>query len=275
MINFIANTLTIKPLNYPGKSRIFLNVLDRVWNLILLCAVIFLLLINHSFGQQTDPVLIKMFPGRGQVPEKGWKWHEGDNPEWANPAFDDAGWKPLNPAADIHDSLFELKKASIGWLSIKLIPDSNIVKKQLRLSIPQSVASEIYLDGVLVKTYGMASSEAGKVKDYNPLFNPFILPVKDNGNNIPQKIADKIFRPFFTTKLTGQGTGLGLSLSYDIIKTQGGDVKVENKEGQGTAFVILLPIVKAHGGELKVEMKEGEENELSFNCQQRDRKCKN
>jgi two-component system NtrC family sensor kinase len=67
-----------------------------------------------------------------------------------------------------------------------------------------------------------------------------ILTVKDNGNGIPQNIVDKIFQPFFTTKPTGQGTGLGLSLSYDIIKAHGGEIKVETKEGEGTTFIIEL-----------------------------------
>ena len=70
-----------------------------------------------------------------------------------------------------------------------------------------------------------------------------LITVKDNGNGIPQKIIDKIFQPFFTTKPTGQGTGLGLSLSYDIVKAHGGELKVETKEGQGTTFTIQLPIV--------------------------------
>lgn len=58
--------------------------------------------------------------------------------------------------------------------------------------------------------------------------------------NIPAKIMDKVFQPFFTTKPTGQGTGLGLSLSYDIIKAQGGEIKIETEQGQGTRFVIRL-----------------------------------
>ncbi|MEJ7821296.1 MAG: triple tyrosine motif-containing protein [Chitinophagaceae bacterium] len=66
--------------------------------------------------------------------------------------------------------------------------------------------------------------------------------VADNGNGIPQKVLDKIFQPFFTTKPTGQGTGLGLSLSYDIIKAHGGELKVETKEGEFAEFVIQLPI---------------------------------
>jgi signal transduction histidine kinase len=68
-----------------------------------------------------------------------------------------------------------------------------------------------------------------------------LISVKDNGNGIPQKILDKIFQPFFTTKPTGQGTGLGLSLSYDIVKAHGGELKVETKEGEGTEFIIQLP----------------------------------
>ncbi len=67
--------------------------------------------------------------------------------------------------------------------------------------------------------------------------------VTDNGNGIPQNIVDKIFQPFFTTKPTGQGTGLGLSLSYDIIKAHGGEIKVQTKEGEGSEFVIQLPMV--------------------------------
>jgi signal transduction histidine kinase len=70
--------------------------------------------------------------------------------------------------------------------------------------------------------------------------NVIELTVTDNGNGIPQNIIEKIFQPFFTTKPTGQGTGLGLSLSYDIIKAHGGEIKVETKEGEGSIFIIRL-----------------------------------
>ena len=68
------------------------------------------------------------------------------------------------------------------------------------------------------------------------------ISVRDNGSGIPNHILDKIFQPFFTTKPTGQGTGLGLSLSYDIVKAHGGELKVETKEGEGSEFTIILPI---------------------------------
>lgn len=66
--------------------------------------------------------------------------------------------------------------------------------------------------------------------------------IKDNGNGIPKNIIDKIFQPFFTTKPTGQGTGLGLSLAYDIIKAHGGELKVGSTEGKGSEFRIILPV---------------------------------
>ena len=66
--------------------------------------------------------------------------------------------------------------------------------------------------------------------------------ITDNGNGIPQKVLDKIFQPFFTTKPTGVGTGLGLSLSYDIIKAHNGEIKVETKEGEGSEFIITIPM---------------------------------
>jgi len=67
--------------------------------------------------------------------------------------------------------------------------------------------------------------------------------VIDNGGGIPEHIVDKIFQPFFTTKPTGQGTGLGLSLAYDIVKAHGGEITVESGEGEGTEFIIQLPVL--------------------------------
>jgi signal transduction histidine kinase len=66
--------------------------------------------------------------------------------------------------------------------------------------------------------------------------------ISDNGTGISQKNLSKIFQPFFTTKPTGQGTGLGLSLAYDIVKAHGGELKVETKEDEGSSFIINLPV---------------------------------
>ncbi len=97
---------------------------------------------------------------------------------------------------------------------------------------------ESYEPAVLVSTklLNSPSGDGGKVE----------IRIEDNGNGIPQKVLDKIFQPFFTTKPTGHGTGLGLSLSYDIVKAHGGEIKVETKEGEGAEFIIQLPIDNNH-----------------------------
>jgi signal transduction histidine kinase len=83
---------------------------------------------------------------------------------------------------------------------------------------------------------------ASKNQPISQLANSLMISIKDNGNGISQKILDKIFQPFFTTKPTGQGTGLGLSLSYDIVKAHDGELRVETKEGEGSEFIIQLSI---------------------------------
>jgi signal transduction histidine kinase len=67
-----------------------------------------------------------------------------------------------------------------------------------------------------------------------------LISVTDNGNGIPEVIKEKIFQPFFTTKPTGSGTGLGLSLSYDIVKTHGGELTMQSETGKGSEFIIQL-----------------------------------
>ncbi len=68
------------------------------------------------------------------------------------------------------------------------------------------------------------------------------ITVTDNGHGIPESVKEKIFQPFFTTKPTGSGTGLGLSLSYDIVKAHGGEFHVESREGEGSKFIITLKV---------------------------------
>ncbi len=98
--------------------------------------------------------------------------------------------------------------------------------------------------------YSINEKRKGPDKHYEPeltvstrrMANKVEIRIRDNGMGISQKNIDKIFQPFFTTKPTGQGTGLGLSLSYDIItKEHGGEIKVETVEGEYTEFIISLP----------------------------------
>ena len=96
----------------------------------------------------------------------------------------------------------------------------------------------------------MSAKKKSYQGEYEPLVsvttkkeNSFIrIIIRDNGDGIAEKIITKIFQPFFTTKPTGQGTGLGLSLSYDIAKAHGGDLKVNTRVGEFSEFVVQLPV---------------------------------
>jgi len=114
--------------------------------------------------------------------------------------------------------------------------------------IPQDIGRAV-LNLIINAFYAVTERKKQDTNRYEPTVSvstkknsdKILISVKDNGNGIPQKVLDKIFQPFFTTKPTGQGTGLGLSLSYDIVKAHNGELKVETKEGDGSTFIILLP----------------------------------
>jgi C4-dicarboxylate-specific signal transduction histidine kinase len=178
-----------------------------------------------------------------------------------------------NRAGAIVKAMLEHSKTSKG---IKEPTDINkLVDEYLRLSYHGFRAKDKDFDSALHKNFGenigtinVVPQDIGRVllnvfnnafyavnekrksadKDYEPsvsvqtkrIDDKIKVHVRDNGNGIPQNIVDKIFQPFFTTKPTGQGTGLGLSLAYDIIKAHGGEIKVETKEGEGTSFKIIL-----------------------------------
>ena len=115
--------------------------------------------------------------------------------------------------------------------------------------MPQEIG-RVLLNLINNAFYAVAEKSKTAGPDYQPavsiatrkMDNQVEITVSDNGNGIPEAIREKIFQPFFTTKPTGQGTGLGLSLSYDIVKAHGGELKVETEEGVGTKFIIQLPI---------------------------------
>jgi ligand-binding sensor domain-containing protein/signal transduction histidine kinase len=130
----------------------------------------------------------------------------------------------------------------------KFEPDDNLPKVSV---IPQDIGRVILN---LINNAFYAVSDKKRLLEGDSDYKPTVvvitgkdndriqIRVKDNGNGIPANVKEKIFQPFFTTKPTGEGTGLGLSLSYDIIKAHGGELKVETKEGEGTEFIILLMI---------------------------------
>jgi signal transduction histidine kinase len=121
--------------------------------------------------------------------------------------------------------------------------------------IPQEIGRVIL--NLINNAFYAVSEKAGSYKPQAVSYEPRVvlrtsrlndhieIRVADNGNGVPKNIVDKIFQPFFTTKPTGQGTGLGLSLAYDIVKAHGGEMKVETKEGEGSEFTLRLPLSNA------------------------------
>ena len=121
------------------------------------------------------------------------------------------------------------------------LPNINIV--------PQDIG-RVILNVINNAFYAVSEKSSSHLAGYTPMVfvstknsgSGIEISVRDNGSGIPESIREKIFQPFFTTKPTGLGTGLGLSLSYDIIKAHGGDLKVETKTGEGSVFTVILPL---------------------------------
>jgi len=127
----------------------------------------------------------------------------------------------------------------IGRVILNLINNAFYAVTEKKKSLDQSGFKN--LTGVESRTAIQAGYEPTVSVSTNKSGDKVTISVEDNGNGIPPTIMDKIFQPFFTTKPTGEGTGLGLSLSYDIIKAHGGELKAETSKDKGTTFTISLP----------------------------------
>lgn len=120
------------------------------------------------------------------------------------------------------------------------LPNINVVPQDMCRVILNIINNAFYACNERYKVQGSTFLPLIMVSTKN-LGDKIEIMIKDNGNGIPESIKEKIFQPFFTTKPTGQGTGLGLSLSYDIVKAHGGELRVDSQAGNGTTFVIILP----------------------------------
>ncbi len=161
----------------------------------------------------------------------------------------------INELTDINTLVDEYLRLSYHGLRAKNKSFNADFKADLDKKLPQIKVvpqdfGRVILNLINNAFYAVNEKAKGADKSYRPtvvvqtkkIDKKIEISVKDNGNGIPKDLADKIFQPFFTTKPTGQGTGLGLSLSYDIVKAHGGELKVETNEGEGSQFLIILPV---------------------------------
>jgi signal transduction histidine kinase len=122
------------------------------------------------------------------------------------------------------------------------IGNINIISQEIGRVILNLINNAFYAVSAKASATVNGSYEPTVSISTKKISNKIEVRVVDNGNGISPEILNKIFQPFFTTKPTGQGTGLGLSLAYDIVKAHGGELKVETREGEGAEFVIRLPV---------------------------------
>jgi two-component system, NtrC family, sensor kinase len=131
------------------------------------------------------------------------------------------------------------------------LPKVNIVPQDIGRVLLNLINNAFYAVHITTQHAASLPETPQEYPDYKPMVmvstkntgTHVEIRVKDNGPGIPAEIKDKIFQPFFTTKPTGHGTGLGLSLSYDIIKAHRGELKVETKEGEGSEFIVEIPVI--------------------------------
>jgi hypothetical protein len=142
-------------------------------------AMLIIILCSYSklIAQDSGIFEINTLPKEGILLDKGWKFRAGDNPDFAKPDFDDNAWSPINPTLDIRhfpDSV----KAGICWLRLHVVLDNRLQEEQLALWIDQYIASEIYLNGKLIYSFGKVSSKTEEIMAYNPVALPVAFPTE-------------------------------------------------------------------------------------------------
>jgi signal transduction histidine kinase len=137
-----------------------------------------ILLPVFSFAQKREVFRIDSLPKAGILLNQGWKWHAGDNLEWAKPEFDDSGWEEIDPTKDIFELPQLSRSGEIGWFRIHLLIDSSI-KQQMVMLIDQSGASEIYLNGKLIHRFGTLSANRQKIIAFTPALKPISFPISN------------------------------------------------------------------------------------------------
>ena len=148
--------------------------------------ILFILLaLTRSASAQQRVIVLDTLPKSGVIMlEKGWRWHAGDNQAWANPTLDDSRWDSLRPTRTLNTQDKPLA-AGIGWLRLHLIIDSALTVRNLQFNADQAGASEIYLDGKLIRRFGTVSANARVQVSYSPTnYEWYPLPINTPGPHV-------------------------------------------------------------------------------------------
>ena len=178
--------------------------------------LLFLFISSFSFAQKSGVSSNNVFhidslPVNGILLDKGWKWHAGDNPDFAKADFDDSKWESIDPTKDIM-SLGQVKNAPLSWFRLQIEVDSAFRGKTLALLIKQTGASEIYLNGTKLHQFGKLSTKASETEGYDPQGNPISLPLSNqNAQLIAVRFATSDI--FLATLINTQNHALALKIS--------------------------------------------------------------
>ncbi len=155
--------------------------------------------------------------------------------------------KPRREYADVNSILrkaVEFREYQLSLENIRVVMDLDPELPETMVDSGQ--LQQVFTNMVLNAYNAISDSESndGKIEIHTESGDGWIeITISDTGPGIPEEVLNKIFDPFFTTKPTGLGTGLGLSVSYGIIKEHGGDILVESEEGKGTTFIVRIPVL--------------------------------
>ncbi|MDB5243633.1 MAG: hypothetical protein JWP57_4258, partial [Spirosoma sp.] len=193
--------------------------------------LLFLLTATAGLGQSVQPLRIDSLPPQGFLLDNGWTFHAGDNPEWAKAEFDDSKWERIDPTTGF-DLLPQIRKSSVGWLRIHLRVSSTLVNKALAFQVKQNAASEIFLNGNRLKTYGIVSNRSGDVTAFNPADEPEGVLFNQPNQVVAIRFSiQEGFPPYAYTR------------SYQFFRMRIRDVNHADRLGENTILLYYLHLI--------------------------------
>ena len=186
--------------------------------------------VGKTFSQDTAARIFRIdtLPSQGILLNKGWRFHAGDNPEWAKPSLDDRKWDDIDPTLELN-YLPQVRKEPVGWFRFKLYIDSSLLNKPLAFQVFQSIASEIYLNGNLIKRYGIVNKDKDKIEAIQPLNQLVGLQFKEPVQVLAVRFSVEDNLPY-----------LNMAIPYSVFQFRINDIEAAGKFNRvGNKFSVL------------------------------------
>ena len=208
----------------------------------LIFAPLLALICSFISAQKQEVFKIDSLPKQGVLLKEGWKWHAGDNPDYAKADFDDSAWEGIEPTKDIYD-LPQIRKSSVGWFRIRFKVDNSLLYKPLTFQVNQSLASEIYLNGLLVKKYGIVSSKKDEIRGFLPQNFPISVLFKNQELVISVRFSVQPNLPYFNYTYSYSAFNLRINTVEGAAERQVGQSRHSHMRGFNTGMFLLLGLV--------------------------------